>query len=299
VPEELWATATNPEEKGAVALNAMAEVNKLAPGCILANPVTSLRLAELMLMSRCWPGGKGARMAQALTRVLLPHVPRGKAGGLTIMHVWSFPDIYTDVVTVRTVYNGLLKSERRGTELDELKRLMPGLRKVGQDDLNAIISLDSKTDPKRVAAQFIGRELGYGATSVIQAVDKFLPGYEFRSFSRVGRDRGRMIIDAKTTDQLHVPDFENLWGVGCPKCGWKMEGENSPLFVTNAKPMFALCGSCGARLDPDANCDEELLLPRPAVSVVKEATAPRGKGVKRQRTGLRQRESARKIGGER
>ncbi len=210
------------------------------------------------------------------------------------MHIISFPEIYADVVTVRTAYSGLLKSKKRDTELDELKRLMPDLRRVGREDLYAIISHGTKIDPKRVAARILGRALGYGSTSVIQAVDKFLTMYEFRSFSRTGRDRGRMIIDARNTDQLHVADFEKLWGVGCPSCGWKMEGENSPLFVTNAKPMFALCGSCGARLNPDATCDEELLLPQPAAPEGTVEATPRGKRVKRQNADLFNVEQGRK-----
>ena len=108
------------------------------------------------------------------------------------------------------MFNGLAAA-RAGDPLAELIRLLPDLRRVSETDRTAILSRDGKIDPKIVAARLLGQSIGYGASSVIQAVRQYLPGLaDLRTLQAAGRDRGKLILDAKATGQLEAEELDNL-----------------------------------------------------------------------------------------
>jgi hypothetical protein len=264
VSDETWAEATDPNELGNRSCRAMADANRIAPGCVFANADICAKLGELLFRARHLRGGEAAEGSRRMLSVLFPHKPRGKAGGLTGMHLRAFEDVLGDIVVVRTVYEGLCRTlQSYEAAFEKLSQIFTQFRELDRDWQLRVSGHKHKQNPQITAAEIIGRGLGYKADSVLGALGTLRD--LTKSAKAYGRKRGRMIIDAVATDQLAVEDFERLWGVGCPQCGWKMVGDLSPQVVCSASPVFALCGNCGAWLDPYADNDDSLLLDRHGV----------------------------------
>lgn len=244
VPEAVWAAATTEGEPTASTWAAMAEANRLAPGCILANSLTARKLAEKVFLSRCLSGSEAAEAMRQIRDVVLPHKPRGKAGGLNWMHVCAYGDVYCDVLVVRNIYLALLKGRRYDTAMATVERIFPDLMDFSREERSSIVGYCSKKDPKAIAAEIVGDAIGYEPDSVIDAATRVLLNFP----RNLARDKARMIMDALAQKALDSERFADVWGEPCPKCHIELAGEDAPISVRSAGKPLLLCRGCGTRL---------------------------------------------------
>ena len=244
VPEAVWVAATTEGAPTAATWKAMAEANRLAPGCILANSVTARKLAEKMFLGRCLSGSEAAQVMRQIRDIVLPHKPKGKAGGLNWMHVCAYGDVYCDVLVVRNVYSALVKGRQYDTAMTMVEAIFPDLKELSREKRSAIVGHGCKKDPKTVAAEIVGDAIGYKPDSVIDAAARFPLGFP-RNYAR---DKARMIMDALAENALDSERFADVWGESCPKCHMELAGEVAPITVRSEGQILLICRCCGARL---------------------------------------------------
>ena len=202
VRNETWAQAKQLD------VDAMVEVNTLAPGCIYLDRtmldwiITQSRIASYARSSVRDGDVEGTNAAQRaknlLTKVCVPRVYSASKNTLGTLNLQLFPELYVDVVVIRTLYRHLkrmaeveLTAHRKNKGMQEaahkqaviaIKNAVPDLVHIRPEWLALLCrspygikhSQQDDFKPVNVAAKIMGFALGYGQVTIRKAVKQAL-----------------------------------------------------------------------------------------------------------------------------